>query len=171
LLRFFDARPEATSARLDMYGAVLDLFWEQPSLPTFGTGLNNSLLVMNSLVDTLTVGKHTTGEHQAIHDHYLEVLADVGVIGFVLLFTFFGNIVAIGLRTVRRVSRELAALVVGMIASILGIAVFNLADTFLYHVANAMLWFYAGLIVAAARCAQDVRLRSARPPPGLYRSQ
>lgn len=164
LIRFIEYRPEATAVRLDMLKAVLKLFWQSPMLPTLGSGLSNSTAVMQSLRGLLTVGHHPAREYLAIHNHYLAVLTDVGLIGFILFFTFFGGILAIGLRSARTADTEMAAFLVGMIASLVGIATFNLADTFLGHVTYGMLWLYAGLIVAAARQVQAGRPLPTRAP-------
>src|SRR5205807_5672474 len=95
---------------------------------------------------------------------YLVVLTEVGPLGFILFFLFFGKLVMIALRAMREVATDLKPLLVGIVAGLASLATQNLADDTLGgHAISAMLWLLAALIVAAARYIQ-VEARSSSAP-------
>jgi hypothetical protein len=93
---------------------------------------------------------------------YLVILTEVGPVGFILFFVFFGKIVMIALRAIREVPIDLKPVLVGMVAGLASLATQNLADdTFAGHAISAMLWLFAALIIAIARYIQ-AEMRPAR---------
>ncbi len=156
VIGFLWSRPIAANTRVVLIKAGLHTFWERP---IFGAGLNNSSAV-------LTSGQRVIGGKQLLlklHNYYLVVLVDGGIIGFLLFYSFFWQIVMTAFRSLRAAEAEMKLVLVGIVAALASIAVHNLGDPFQGHVTSCMLWFYAGLIVAISRRVQAER---APPDPG-----
>jgi hypothetical protein len=86
---------------------------------------------------------------------YLVLLTEVGPLGFILFFLFFGRIVMIALRAIREVTVELKPLLIGIVAGLASVTTQMLADDPLAgHATGSMLWLFAALILAIARYTQ-----------------
>ena len=144
-------RPEAAHFRVELVYKGLRDFWERP---IFGAGLNNATAVMEGARRVLPGAKHAVFEK--LHVHYLVVLVEGGLVGFLLFFGFFWQIAVTALRSMRAAETELKLLLVGIVAAMADIAVHNFGDPFQGHVTSAMLWLYAGLVVAISRRVQTV---------------
>jgi hypothetical protein len=83
------------------------------------------------------------------------MLVEVGPVGFVLLFGFFGKIVMMALRATREVATEPKPLLVGIVAGLASLATQSLSDIPMAgHAVSGLLWLFAALIVAIARDVQ-----------------
>jgi O-antigen ligase len=140
---------------------ALATVWERPII---GGGLNNSSAVMKGTHDITTTSRGSEIKIQVVHNYYLIVLIDVGLVGFLLFFAFFGQAAIIGTRYARAAEPEFKILLVGMVAGLVGVAVHNLGDPFGAHQAVAMLWLYLGLIIAICR---QVRAELPTPAQGF----
>jgi hypothetical protein len=154
------SRPEAAYYRLGLIEKGMDAFWQRPIL---GAGLNNGSAVLEGARRVVDVGGERQAAFYKLHNHYLVVLVEDGLIGFLLFFTFFWQIVMTAFRSMRAAETEMKLVLVGMVAALGSIAIHNLGDAFQGHVTSAMLWLYAGLIVAISR---RVQAECAPPPPG-----
>lgn len=94
---------------------------------------------------------------RGFHNHYLAMLTMVGPIGFVLFFGFFWRIAVTAWRVMRPAEAEMKLVLVGAMGAFASIAVHNLGDGFGGHANSALLWLYAGLIIAIARQVQAER--------------
>ena len=152
LFIYFGARPETFYMRLNLFEAALQGYSEHPFL---GVGLNNAtgaMKVGRQEFKDLGIQMPPTESADSL---YLVVLTEVGPLGFILFFLFFGKLVMIALRAMRQVATDLKPLLVGIVAGLASLATQNLADDTLGgHAISAMLWLLAGLIVAAARYIQ-----------------
>src|SRR5207244_2568023 len=97
--------------------------------------------------------------------HYLIVLIEVGAIGFLLFFGFFGGAVVTALRSMQAAAREMKLLLVGIVSSLVGLAIHNLGDPFVGHMSIAMLWLNGALIFAICRRVQAEAAPFAFEPP------
>jgi hypothetical protein len=150
LLISYESRTKSLYRRVEFLQIVIDLYREQPLLPLLGAGMNNSSPAVKKSTENLTdKGHHATA--QSIHTHYLVVLTEVGLIGFLLFFGFFGRIAVLAVRSMKHLEKEDKVLVAAMVGSLASIALHNLGDGFGGHSINAMLWLYAGLMVAITR--------------------
>ncbi|HKF96338.1 MAG TPA: O-antigen ligase family protein, partial [Gammaproteobacteria bacterium] len=157
LIYSFSAR-DTMSKRFELMSEGLATFSRRP---LFGAGLNNSSTVVEGSIRISTTAKGPEIRIQVIHNYYLIMLIEVGIVGCVLFFTFFCHIAWTALRYMREAEDMIKALLVGIVPALTAIAVHNLGDPFGGHVVVAMLWLYAGLILAAVRC---VRTDAAAPP-------
>lgn len=158
LIGYLDTRPDAGSFRWKLIKPSVDAFLERP---IWGAGLNNSSAVTEgSRSIVLTPTGHSNYQLTVVHNHYLIVLVDVGIVGFLLFFAFFWQTIVTALRHMRAAGTGSKLLLVGIVSALGGIAIHNFGDPFGGHPTRAMLWLYAGLIFATCR---RVQAQPARP--------
>lgn len=152
------ARPEAFYFRFGLMEKGLNLFLERPIL---GAGLNNSTAVAEDYRTTRTGELEKNIE--IIHNHYLIMAVEVGLIGFLLYFGFFSCIVLTSIRNSASSNQDTAMFSIGALGAFASIALHGMADPFGGHTLNAMLWLYAGMVVALERLQRcDAALRRER---------
>jgi O-antigen ligase len=88
---------------------------------------------------------------RVVHNYYLIMLIEVGLVGVFLYFSFFAQAVIGAFRSMRAADTERKLILVGIVAALASIAVGNLAEPFGGHAIHAMLWLYAALSIAIAR--------------------
>jgi len=167
LVDYFGRKPENVEFRLEQYETALAMVRDHPVL---GVGPNNSAgearrygRYSYSLIDT----QNRTFD-QPTHSFPIAMLMDVGIVGFLLYFGFFGAVIAVAWRLARPPTDAddacaAGALLLGAIALGAGVLTNPLFDDGV----QTFLWFYAGTVVALARrvavpaLASPVRLRPA----------
>jgi O-antigen ligase len=154
LVRSLIARPQAATYRLELLNDSLDTYRQRPA-----TGSGLAAVVVDARKKVL--GKDQV-RYRTIHNHYLIVLTETGPLGFLLFFGFFWQIARSAFRSMRAAQAEMKLLLVGIVGALASIAMHNLGDGFGGHANAAMIWLYAGLIVALAR---RVRAEGALPAP------
>jgi hypothetical protein len=152
MVTYFTTRPEAFTMRFYMHEAALQGYLEHPLV---GVGLNNSTAAMKEgRQELIDLGIPMAGVEPA-DSYYVAMLVEVGPVGFVLFFGFFGKIVMIALRATREVATDLKTLLVGTVAGLASLATQNLSDIPMAgHAVSGLLWLFAALIVAIARDVQ-----------------
>ena len=103
--------------RFYMFEAAIQGYSQHPIL---GVGLNNSTAAMKAGRQELKDMGIPAATNEPADSYYLAILTEIGPIGSILFFGFFGKIVAIGLRSTREVAVEMKPLLVGMIAGFSG---------------------------------------------------
>ena len=164
LLYYFGTRPETFTMRFYLFEAALDGYAQHPIL---GVGLNNSTGAMKAgrkeLIDTGIQMPPT----ESADSLYLVTLTEVGPLGFIAFFLFFGAAVIIALRAMRQAPPEMKPLLVGIVAGFGSLATQNLADDTLGgHAVTATLWLFVALIVASVRDIQAKSRPSLANRPG-----
>jgi O-antigen ligase len=152
LINYLATRPDAGSFRWKLIMPSVDAFAERP---IWGAGLNNSSAVTEgsrSIVSTPT--GHSNYQLSVVHNHYLIVLVEVGMVGFLLFFAFFWQTIATAFRHMRAAGTEAKLLLVGIVSALGGIAIHNFGDPFGGHPTRSMLWLHAGLVFALCRRAR-----------------
>ena len=87
LIGIWNTRPKSVSTRWKITKPSIDAFMERPIL---GAGLNNSSAVTaRSHEIALTPTGRSVYQMVVVHNYYLIVLVEVGIVGFVLFFGFF----------------------------------------------------------------------------------
>jgi O-antigen ligase len=148
------SRPETFSYRIGLLEKGLDIFLQRP---ISGAGLNNSSAMMEDARTTVRAGQEV--QERVIHNHYLIVLIDVGIVGFILFFTFFWQNVMTAFRSMRAAEAEMKEMLVGIVGALATVAIHNFGDPFGGHATHAMLWLFAGLIIVIGRQVQAERTR------------
>lgn len=149
-------RPESFKFRFGLLETGFEILLKQPII---GVGLNNSSTVDKRFQPKRYVDG--TWEVQVIHNHYLIIAIETGVVGFVLYFSFFGLIMRRAWHCAKSTDRILATLSLGILGSLASIALHNMGDPFGGHTVHAMLWLYAGLVLALQRI-ENVQLSTQR---------
>jgi O-antigen ligase len=163
LINYLETRPDAASFRWKLIQPTVDAFSQRP---IWGAGLNNSSAVTEgsrSIVVTST--GHSEFQMTIVHNYYLIVLVEVGIVGFLLYFAFFWQTTATAFRHMRAAGTEAKLLLVGIVSALGGIAIHNFGDPFGGHPSQAMLWLYTGLVFAICR-----RVRAEAAPPAAAHS-
>ena len=138
--------------RFYVFEAALQGYSEHPIL---GVGLNNSTAAMKAGRQVLIDIGIPMPRTESADSFYLVLLTEIGPLGFILFFLFFGKIVMIALRAMREVATDLKPLLVGIVAGLASLATQGLADDPLAgHAVSGTLWLFAALIVAIARYIQ-----------------
>lgn len=152
LLMYMETRPGAFFMRFTLFETALDGYAQHPIL---GVGLGNGTAAMQpSRRELKEIGLPVT-PGEAVDSYYLDILTEVGPLGTLLLFGFYGKIVMTGLDAARRVAVDMKPLLVGMVAGIASLATQSLVDEPSQgHAVSGMFWLFAALIVAIARQIQ-----------------
>jgi O-antigen ligase len=101
---------------------------------------------------------------ESTDSHYLALLTEVGPLGFVLFFVFFGKIVLLALRAVRQVQSEMKPLLVGIVAGFTSLLTQDVSDdAWAAHAISALVWLFAALVVVIARRNAELARSSAYP--------
>jgi hypothetical protein len=152
LLVYIGVRPGTLWMRLYLFEAALDGYSQHSLL---GVGLNNGTAAMKAGRQALIDIGIPMPPTESADSFYLVLLTEVGPLGIILFFLFFGKIVRIALRAMREVATELKPLLVGVVAGLASLATQALADDPLAgHAVGGTLWLFAALIVAIARNIQ-----------------
>jgi hypothetical protein len=158
LLVYFGARPGTFLMRFYMFEAALHGYSQHPIL---GVGLNNSTAAMKAGRQELRDLGIPTPPTEPADSYYLAILTEVGPLGCILFFGFFGKIVMIGLRAMSEVATDLKPPLVGIVAGLTSLATQSLGDGPLAgHAVGGLLWLFVGLIIAIARDIQAEPLPS-----------
>ena len=165
------SRPEATSVRMELIELALNVYWQNPMIPILGTGLDNSPAMMQNQRDLMTTGTRDETRFLALHIHYLIVLTETGIIGFILFFTFFGQVVLTALRAIRAsTERYKKALLIGIVGGLACISIHNLGDRYGGHINYSLLWLFVSLVVVIARQAAAERTQRVTARPTAIRA-
>jgi hypothetical protein len=149
---YINTRPGTFYMRFNIYKTALGAFWEHPIL---GVGLNNSTAAMRAGKQELRDEGIQIPAAESADDYYLVVLMELGPVGFLLLFGFFGKIVMIALHAIKVAPLDRKPLLVGIVGGLTALATQNLTDDALAgHVISAILWLFAALVVVLARAGQ-----------------
>jgi O-antigen ligase len=152
LLYYFEARPGSFLMRFYMFEAALRGYSQHPFL---GVGFNNSTASMKAGRQDLKDMGIPVPPAESADSYYLAILSEVGPLGVILFFAFFGKIVMIALRTMRQAPADMKPLLVGMVAGLASLATQSVADEPMAgHAVSGMLWLFAALIIAIARQTQ-----------------
>jgi hypothetical protein len=161
LTLYFGRKLENVEVRLEQYTTALAMLRDHPLI-----GIDNSTgearrysRYSYSLIDV----RNRTFD-QPVHSFVLTVLVEVGAIGFLLYFGFFGAIAATAWRLTRPPADPDDACSAGaFLLGILALGVGVLTNPLFDDGVQTFLWLYAGAIVAIARRVTVKSLASAAP--------
>ena len=146
---YFGVRSETFFMRFNMMEAAVLGYAQHPIL---GVGLNNSTAAMKAPREELREMGIPVGTAEPADSYYLAILTEVGPVGSILFFGFFGKIVIIAFRSMREVAADMKPLLVGMVAGLAALATQSIADGPLAgHAVGGTLWLFAALVVSIRR--------------------
>ena len=144
LLAYLSSRPGFSMTRITQAWYGIEIFLRHP---VAGVGLNNFNLAVSPLAyDGTFAGS-------PIHNHYLRIAIETGLVGAVLYFGFFMWAVRLAYRLTRAADPFVAATASGLCAALIGIAVYWLEDLFYDPIIRMQTWILIGMIAALARIA------------------
>ena len=139
---------EGFNVRIEMMKVGLEMIKEKPVL---GFGLNTSVIHLPKYdLKNVTIG-------YPIHNHYLILASEVGVIGLGgwLVFNFF--ILRSAILSMQTSSTLRLAVLSGIVAGYCGIALHMGWDHFGDEVIQTMLWIFAGIVMAIERMPKETK--------------
>lgn len=148
---FGDDRGSAES-RIPLMNLAFRIIGDNPVL---GVGANNFTVVM----DRYLTSDFREGWLFAVHNKYLLVLAETGIVGFLAFVAFLLNALRKGWQCWAIQDPLLSPLALGIIAGIAGHMVHMTVDVFRGRPTQQLLWLLAGLLAAMHRICM-VRQRS-----------
>jgi O-antigen ligase len=149
----------AAFARLPLNGLAWQMFQEHPLV---GVGANNFIAASSEFltVDWTRVWLHT------VHNKYLLVMAETGILGFIAFGWFLSSAVLGGWRGYRLGDSVIGPLALGFTAGLVGNMVHMFADVFHGRPDTVMLWLVIGVLAALdTRFLPAVTTRAIRPLP------
>ena len=149
VLLYFGARPESFSMRFNLFEAELKGYSQHPFL---GVGLNNATAAMKAGRQELKDLGIPIAQTEAADSYHLAMLTEVGPIGMIFLYVFFGKILIIALHKMREAAADIKPLLVGMVAGLGALATQSIADEPVAgHPVACIAWLFAALIIAIDR--------------------
>ncbi len=153
LYSYWFARRENVTIRFAQYERSFRMISANAIL---GVGLNNSPGLQRKYspgeTSSVPLGDPTNLAYtNPIHEYYLTLLAEVGIVGFLLYLGFFGRVVWHGMRLARQGDSDTAIFSTMCAIGIVGLAAIVTADPLSEDAVLTLAWLYAGLIVAAVR--------------------
>ncbi|MGQ0552744.1 MAG: O-antigen ligase family protein [Planctomycetota bacterium] len=146
--RLLLSNPENVLVRFEL----MDISWRMiQERPLFGFGLNSWAFEMAPYSRLGVEGVHSVWGAllPPVHNLYLLVATEQGLLGLLLLLLLIGALLRVGLTNLRETDDSLFALNLGLLAGLLAILVHGLADWVLRtNPLLRMFWLYGGLLVA-----------------------
>ena len=139
-------RPETVSVRFDHWRVGLQLVTLNPVM---GTGLNTSTYVR------IKEGIGNLSPTENLHNYYLVIISETGVLGALLYFGFFSYIFYRAVRLTNLKTPYGVGFSIAIMGSILSLGLHLSLGTFPNYNLNVLLWFYCGMIVAMSRYEAD----------------
>lgn len=154
LSQYLKSRPSNFEARFPILREAADLIYKNPIL---GVGLNNSTAVRKtSYIRTLEQDAQELGS-QPIHNHYLVVASETGIIGFIFFIVFFLLTAKEAVGQLKSTNSEIASFILAILSAYAAVSVQLVFDTMGSYVVYTMLFFYAGLIIGFKRVGEEAR--------------
>jgi len=143
LFRYMTARPETYKSRFALMREGLQVVAANPLL---GVGLNNGTAARLRGTEG-----QTDDELFPVHNHYIVLASETGLIGFTLYLAFFAAIALEGVRRSRSEDPSVAAFSIAIVSGYAALATQLMGDHFVGNAQHTLLWFFAGLVVALGR--------------------
>jgi len=154
--KYYSTRTSQVPIRFEQYWTAWNMIKANPIL---GVGLNNSAGLQrdyNPDLSSVPLNDPTKASYKApIHNYFLSMTADIGIIGTALFLAFFGLICREGYRWTRSFDREISLAACAVLVGIVSLWASVLADPLYQDGTQTLLWFFSGLTFAFARIAGE----------------
>ena len=149
--RFMGPDKGSAESRLPQYEMAYEMIKEHPAL---GVGINNYTSVMHQY-DYSAEGIDSITQH-AVHNIFLHLAAEMGLVGLGVFIWFIGAIFLTGLRTTAGDGSSSTYAVIGMLGGVLAFLVHGLADVaYVGDKLYLMVWFFAGVTCAISGLTKE----------------
>jgi O-antigen ligase len=155
LARYLGSRPDYLTMRWDHLRYGLEALRDHALT---GVGINN-FNVAFAPYDYAGVFRE-----MAVHDHYLRIGVETGVIGLTLYFSFFFGVARAAFRGSRRADPWLATVSTALLAAFIAVFFYWLDDLFYSVAFNTQLWVLAALPYVIAQLPPADAPATAPPP-------
>jgi O-antigen ligase len=119
--------------------------------PLLGVGLNNYTLAAKAY--DATAERVTLFFNAPVHNLYLFILAEVGILGLAAFLWLVLVVLGRGVALSRSADPEISRIALGLVMGLAAFLIHGLVDfDFIWR--NPTFWFIAALVVAAGRCAR-----------------
>ena len=161
-------RQDSVTVRFEQYKATFDMIVDNP---IFGVGLNNGTGVKEHYVNVSFDEQDPDTQFylEPTHNLYLSLASEIGLIGSLFYFAFFGHVLMRTWRVSSSLDPELRFFANVLLIAFAGLFVNSLYDPMHEDAVMRMLWLYAGLAFALSRMAdagsdeRNVALAAVRP--------
>jgi hypothetical protein len=154
--KYYRSRTSQVPIRFVQYWTALNMIKANPIL---GVGLNNSAGLQrdyNPDLSTVPLNDPTKISWKApIHNYFLSMTADIGIIGTAFFLTFFAFICREGYRWTRSPDLEISLAACAVLVAIVSLWIAVLADPLYQDGTQTLLWFFSGLTFAFGRIAGE----------------
>ncbi|MGD9616508.1 MAG: O-antigen ligase family protein [Alphaproteobacteria bacterium] len=151
----FTLRPDSVSVRFLQYEATLRMIRDHPF---FGVGLNNGTAAkINYNEFTFNPNDpNTQFDKEPTNDLYLSLTSEVGIVGALIFFGFFGRVMFLSWREARRSSDpEIRLVANALFVSLCGLAAAGLINPVLDYQVLMLLWLFAGISLNLSKLSQE----------------
>jgi O-antigen ligase len=153
LYSYWTARRENVTIRLAQYERAFRMIAANPIM---GVGLNNSPGLQREYSraerSSVPLGDPTGFAYtNPIHEYYITLAAETGIVGLLLYMAFFVGIVRRAMRATRSGDPEVATFSAMCVVALAGLATTVSVDPLFEDALLTPVWLYAGLIVALGR--------------------
>ena len=159
--KYYSTRTSQVPIRFVQYRTALTMIKANPIL---GVGLNNSAGLQrdyNPDLSSVPLNDPKKISWKApIHNYFLSMTADIGIIGTAFFLTFFAFICRKGYRLTRSPDLEISLAASAVLVAIVSLWISVLADPLYQDGTQTLLWFFSGLTFAFGRIAGE------SPTPG-----
>ncbi len=144
--KFMNTRKGAFEQRIEMSKVGLKMLKDHPVL---GFGLNTSVIHLPDY-DTKDV---TIG--YPVHNYYLIVATEVGLIGLLFLLIFYSKNLSAGIKVMRAGDNLMTVITIGILSSFCGAAIHMGIDLFGEEAIQTILFLYGGTLVAMKKIEDE----------------
>ncbi len=124
--------------------------------PLLGVGINNYTEVMEDY-DTTDIGVTSLTTYQ-VHNIFLQIAADMGIIALVIFIWLIFMVYKQGLSYIRASEGPISAIVIGLIAGITAFLIHGLVDAAsLGNHLFLIFWFFTGIIIAIIKIESQAK--------------
>lgn len=147
---YMNRKLENVEIRFAQYETAFSMIQSNPLL---GVGLNNNLVASRVYnrhsFSPLSLAKHSSD--QPIHSFYLSLLAEIGIVGFMLYLAFFFQICHETVKMARVPSPQIQFASTFILIVILGLGVGILTNPMWEESLQTIVWLFAGVSLALGR--------------------
>jgi O-antigen ligase len=146
-------RQDSVTVRLEQYKTAIAMIVDNP---VFGVGLNNGTGVKEAYVN-VSYDKYDPDTQyylEPTHNLYLSLTSEIGLIGSMLYFAFFANVIARAWRVSSTADPELRFFANVLLIAFVGVFANSLYDPMHEDAPMTLLWMYCGIAFALTRMAE-----------------